>query len=416
MRKNLLPLLLSALLLVTLACRAQWLDVQSPAAQGLVRGSPYLSNWSQRWLTNGSGVMATKMLFGESNSAAVIWSQLAPFVLVENTNALTDAQQFALRQVTAGYGVWNYYPVPDIVAGINATNSGDILIPSGLVAYDGAGLVVPIQTANQDSMWNDRLGDSLWTVQSAFIGNPQDTIVPTNVVITYVYPNFITNGYVNGIAQFQPTTFFDAILLQSSPGYVTNATKYPAAAQTNLWFVDKAGNQWLLGTNKARAFVGDMSRGTGITPGQVGAVPTSDATYLSIHGIGLEATNAYNSGVIASNSFAASIGTIQKNYTNTVAAPTNTTPFTVITPAFSPATVFTNTTGRRQQMVVNYGASNLAFGLVLSNLTVPWGLFITNSSTNTTTYSSASVQLSPNDVFQYSTNGAVKTTWTLIGM
>lgn len=101
MKKYVLPLIAATTL--TLGACGQLLDVHNPAGQGLVRVTPYMSPWSQRWNTNGSGAQAAAFWLSDTNAAAAFWQFMQPFAYAQNTNALTVQQQQALNSVLGGY-------------------------------------------------------------------------------------------------------------------------------------------------------------------------------------------------------------------------------------------------------------------------------------------------------------------------
>jgi hypothetical protein len=103
MKKSLIKLsILTIALAGVLRANAQFIDVHNPAALGLYRGIPYLSTWSQRWLTNGNSAGAIKFLMADTNGPVALWNFIQPFASLQNTNALTVQQQSALDQIVSG--------------------------------------------------------------------------------------------------------------------------------------------------------------------------------------------------------------------------------------------------------------------------------------------------------------------------
>lgn len=220
---------------------------------------------------------------------------------------------------------------------------------------------VPVDFQSPTVVWN-QFPSSLWTVQSADAGNfPQDGFVPT--AGQPPAPNYI--------GAFEPNTFYDSIALWTPYGYINNGST-TTYALTNLWYVDKYGNQFTYGTNQAAYFVGNGSRLTGITCGQIGAVPVSDGYYNAIPGI---------QTTIASHSTA--ISALQANTSYPLnSAPYQTYTLTTLAPNYMvgslsiSGTPYVNTYGRRTHLYVNYTRKD-GYSITLSNATT--GMMLTHS-------------------------------------
>jgi hypothetical protein len=431
MRKNILPLSLSALLLVTMLCRAQFLDVPNPAAQGLVRGQPYMSMWGQQWLTNRSAISAAKTMFTDPNAGAYIWSVFQPFAFIQNTNALTPLQQTNLTYAGTLTNAVNF-GIPVDSFGFGSVGYGSY--PNGIYGPPAAGYwsnVVEIANATLNvsgpSSWMTAMVPGLNSVAPilddfvpgsyvAYLGN---TNLPDGENGPYGCPTIFGSFSVStpyGIANLTYSTNVGMVTLPyptNNPNwslYYTNAGIYYYYATnylsfytlqslnpTNLFYVDQFGNSRTFGTNMAVAFIGDMSRGTGITPSQVGAVSTSDATYLKIPGIGTEATNAMSVALSSSNSAA-----LASNSAALASSPyrgTNTAPFATTNAALSANSNFTNGS-QRAVAWVSYTATNL-FNFTFTNLSSGEGYVIgrtTSTATNLVNSDVFNFAMSPGDV------------------
>lgn len=119
--------------------QAQTPDIHNPAACGLYRGTPYLSDWSQRWLTNTSGSAAAEFWLQDTNSATALWNAIFPFASLANTNALTPSQQNAVNQLVGGYLTMNYNLLQNslVNAGSLASEDYEVTAPPTLTVSAG---------------------------------------------------------------------------------------------------------------------------------------------------------------------------------------------------------------------------------------------------------------------------------------
>lgn len=237
---------------------------------------------------------------------------------------------------------------------------------------------------------------SVWTVQSGDVGNiPQDAFVPLQQTVTFSFPNFITNSSPNQIAAFEPNSFFDAIALWTPAGYSSNGVNYVYASQTNNWYVDKYGNEKLLGSESvggvvsATAFVGDGSKLSGVSPLNINfSAVTNPPTLVALtNGFGISLAG------IATN-------TATSNQTKVLVsvALDTTISFGFLTNA-TPTSLFTNV-NRRGIARFSFTATN-AYSVTLTNWTR--GLFITEAATASSTNVSRKqmeIDVNPNDVIQ----------------